>query len=129
MKDQVTITAELLEAGASERGGWNRRQMDALGIKWPLVNGWKSRAIGTIVDRSAAARFLSLKGATKRPRKATGPRPIKSELPFPPSLGEAEKRVVDSFWRWLKCQPEETRFALAAPLTWMVRKNNEANEH
>jgi len=123
--NQVTITSELIEAGASERGGWNRRQILALGIDWPLSNGWKSRAIGTVIDRSAAAQFLSLRGATKRPQKARGSNPVKSELPFLPTTGENEKRVVDSFWRWLKCQPEETRSALSQPLTWMVRKNNE----
>ena len=124
MNEIVTITKELIEAGASNQGGWNRKQFQALGIQWPPKNGWKTRLIGTRIDRSKAALFLSLKGATKKPRKVRGAALIRSELPFSQDTGEAEKRVVDSFWRWLAGQPMEVRAQLREPLGYLVMKNN-----
>jgi len=32
----MKITATLLEAGKSIRGGWNRKQMDILVLDWPI---------------------------------------------------------------------------------------------
>ncbi len=124
MTDQVMITNEMIEAGKSEIGGWNRRQVEAIGMKWPLTQGWKFRIIGTTVERSKVAAFLSLKGATKRPRKIRGQGIIKSDLPFSVATGEIEKRIVDSFWRWLIAQPENVRRELQEPLIFMIRKNN-----
>ena len=72
MTEQVIVTNEMIEAGKSGMGGWNRRQVEAIGMKWPLTQGWKFRIIGTTVERSKVAAFLSLKGATKRPRKIRG---------------------------------------------------------
>lgn len=118
------ITNEMIEAGKSEIGGWNRRQVEAIGMKWPLTQGWKFRIIGTTVERSKVAAFLSLKGATKRFRKICGQSLIKSDLPFSVATGETEKRVVDSFWRWLIAQPENVRRELQEPLIFMIRKNN-----
>ena len=124
MTVQVIVTNEMIEAGKSEIGGWNRRQVEAIGIKWPLTQGWKFRIIGTTVERSKVAEFLSLKGATKRPRKIRGQTAIKSDLPFSVATGETERRVVDSFWRWLIAQPESVRKELQDPLIFMIRKNN-----
>ena len=124
MTDQVIVTNEIIEAGKSGMGGWNRRQVEAIGMKWPLTQGWKFRIIGTTVERSKVAEFLSLKGATKRPRKVRGQTAIKSDLPFSVATGETEKRVVDSFWRWLIAQPESVRKELQDPLIFMIRKNN-----
>ena len=124
MTEQVIITNEMIEAGKSEIGGWNRRQVEAIGMKWPLTQGWKFRIIGTTIERSKVAAFLSLKGATKRHRKIRGQSLIKSDLPFSVATGETEKRVVDSFWRWLIAQPESVRRELQEPLIFMIRKNN-----
>ena len=124
MTEQVTVTNEMIEAGKSEIGGWNRRQVEAIGMKWPLTQGWKFRIIGTTVEKSKVAAFLSLKGATKRPRKVRGQTTIKSDLPFSVATGETERRVVDSFWRWLIAQPESVRRELQDPLIFMIRKNN-----
>ena len=124
MTEQVIVTNEIIEAGKSEIGGWNRRQVEAIGMKWPLTQGWKFRIIGTTVERSKVAAFLSLKGATKRPRKIRGQTAIKSDLPFSVATGETERRVVDSFWRWLITQPESVRRELQDPLIFMIRKNN-----
>lgn len=120
------ITEELLKAGMSGNGGWNRRQIELLGLKWPALNGWKRRLIGTPISREKAKQFLELKGATKRPRKVRGVSKITSELPFPPTLGETERRVADSFWKWLSCQPVEIRKDLAESLAYMLRKTNQA---
>jgi len=124
MTERVMITNEMIEAGKSGMGGWNRRQVEAIGMKWPLTQGWKFRIIGTTVEKSKVTEFLSLKGATKRPRKIRGQSLIKSDLPFSVATGETDKRVVDSFWRWLIAQPENVRRELQEPLIFMIRKNN-----
>lgn len=65
MERTVTITEELLLAGSTNGIGWNARQVKALGIGWPLVKGWKERAIGREVSQESVDRFLALKGAAK----------------------------------------------------------------
>lgn len=63
MGREVKITAELIFEGQSERGGWSRAQVEALGIPWPLRPGWISRAVGNEVVDEAVQEFLSLKNA------------------------------------------------------------------
>ncbi len=57
----VTVTAELIEMGKSERGGWNARQLRCIKVKWPLEKRWKEKAIGTQVRLESAAMFLELR--------------------------------------------------------------------
>ena len=64
--DLVPITAQLIEAGKTGSGGWNRDQIEILGEKWPLVAGWKYRAIGKFIPRSEAERFIQLKGRLRK---------------------------------------------------------------
>lgn len=54
----VVITEEFLDRGRSPRGGWTRDKLSILGVEWPLVSGWKSRLLGTVISRSQARRFV-----------------------------------------------------------------------
>ena len=67
----VTLTPALIHAGRSGSGGWNKRQLAAIGIDWDELqrSGWIDRAAGRVVSRAAYARFLALKGeAGRKPR-------------------------------------------------------------
>ena len=60
----VTITEELLEEGLSRKGGWNKKQLQALGVKDFLQEpGWKKRLIGAVVTEEQKNEFLRLKNA------------------------------------------------------------------
>ena len=57
----VRVTADLIEAGRSERGGWSKAQFALLGVPWPPPAGWKVGMIGRTIPRSDAERFVSLR--------------------------------------------------------------------
>lgn len=44
-----TVTAEWLNQYKTPRGGYLYQQVRAIGVDWPLVSGWKTRAVGTVI--------------------------------------------------------------------------------
>lgn len=70
--DDITLTRDLIFAGQSEAGGWNRVQLEAIGITWKdkSVSGWIERNCGRTVSRDAYHLFLALIGQTKAKRCA-----------------------------------------------------------
>lgn len=72
MNETITLTRELIFAGQSEAGGWNRVQLEAIGITWKdkSVSGWIERNCGRTVSRDAYHLFLALIGQTKAKRCA-----------------------------------------------------------
>jgi hypothetical protein len=64
----TTITSELIEAGRSERGGWNKSQLALLGVSWPPQRGWKVRVVGRPIPKEDADWFVKLGGGS-----ASGP--------------------------------------------------------
>lgn len=67
--ETIEITERLIEAGQSEAGGWNQAQLELLGVRWPPKRGWKRRIRGSLMLRVKAARFLALRGVTKKHQK------------------------------------------------------------
>lgn len=57
----MRLTHEAIEAGRSLNGGWSKEQVMLLGVKWPLVPGWKNGLIGREVPDENYQRFLLLK--------------------------------------------------------------------
>ena len=57
------LTAALIEKGKSARGAWSKKQLDLLGVPWPLKKGWKRRLIGKSVSETDLDEFLNLKNA------------------------------------------------------------------
>lgn len=45
----IEVTNELILSLKSPRGGYTKASLKKIGIEWPLVHGWKQRAIGTFV--------------------------------------------------------------------------------
>lgn len=64
-----TITRALLEEGMNGNGGWNRKQLDLIGVSWPPKKGWREWAIGKEISDRDAERFIALKGDAGRARK------------------------------------------------------------
>lgn len=58
----MEITAELIAAGTSERGGLSRKQMALLGVEWPPGSGWKRSIIGSSIPDEDADEFIRLAG-------------------------------------------------------------------
>lgn len=64
---QIRITNDFLEGNKGR--GWNRDQIELLGIEWPPRHGWKLRVIGKMVDRLVAERFAALKDTELKARR------------------------------------------------------------
>jgi len=114
----MTITKALLDAGRSNRKGWNRSQLAILGVPWPPPSGWKNRVSGKTISATDAKRFLALRGIgfkmTKRNR-------MKSELSIPCDMDTQKARTVDSFWIWVNRLGPEDRREIQAALIFMAR--------
>ena len=117
----MVITLELIEAGKSLAGGWNRAQIELIGQKWPLQPGWQNRVTGETISRGNALQFLSLKGTheKKLPKKR-----LATELPIPTACPQDALRTINSFWVWLERQPPKTRGQMNEALIYIARKNN-----
>lgn len=59
----MKVTEEFLALGASERGGFSKRQTELLGLEWPLPRGWKRSVIGHIISDEAAKEFIRIAGS------------------------------------------------------------------
>ena len=59
----VTITREIIDSGMSSNGGWNNKQLKALGVPFPLTKGWMMGMIGKDVPESNVEKFIKLKNA------------------------------------------------------------------
>ncbi len=59
----VYVTRELLESGKSKNGGWSRRQLEIVGVMWPLKKGWRRQLHkkARLITESELAEFVSLK--------------------------------------------------------------------
>jgi len=66
----MKITWEFIKAGVSDRGGWNKPQILALGLTWPLQRGWIQTILGREISDENAKTFIDKKNwlapATKK---------------------------------------------------------------
>jgi len=58
----MIITQQFLNLGKSVRGGWNKKQMIAIGVE-SFDKGWVRRLIGKEISDESAKRFMELKDA------------------------------------------------------------------
>jgi len=58
----MIVTKEYLNKNKTSKGGWTKKQINALGIDWPPTKGWKKRAIGHVMTEEKARAF---EGVTK----------------------------------------------------------------
>ena len=53
----MIITKQWIHAHKTPAGGWNRKQIEALGLTWPARKGWQKRLEGTEIDGVAQMCF------------------------------------------------------------------------
>lgn len=61
----ILLTAELIEALMTPKGGYNKAALDHLGVGWPPVTGWKARLIGSQIANAKYAAALKAKDQTR----------------------------------------------------------------
>lgn len=62
------VSEKWIRQWQSGTGGWNREQLECLGLKWPPSQGWIKRSEGLRISLAAKSRFESLRGRKKRDR-------------------------------------------------------------
>jgi len=72
----LEITAELIAAGKSERGGLSRKQMTLLGVEWPPRSGWRQLIIGRPISDDDADEFIRLAGRHHEEKAEKKARPV-----------------------------------------------------
>lgn len=63
----MILTSENLHAAATSNCGFTHLQLRTIGVETPPKRGWLKRLIGTEIDDSIYAEFLSNKGAMIKP--------------------------------------------------------------
>lgn len=58
---KVLLTKQMIEEGISSKGGYNKKQLEILGVEWPPQKGWKSALIGTMISKKQYQNFLNAK--------------------------------------------------------------------
>jgi hypothetical protein len=58
------VTEKWVKAFQNGNGGWNRAQLECIGVEWPPHHGWIRRIEGKSISDAAKARFESLRGRT-----------------------------------------------------------------
>lgn len=59
----MKITREWIKANARKDGqGWNKKQLEVVGVEWPPSSGWIERIVGGELSDEKARLFESLKG-------------------------------------------------------------------
>lgn len=71
----ITLTAEMIEALATPKGGYNSKTLHRLGVAWPPVSGWKDRLIGTDISDQAYRDAQRASGNDTKLPKATPKKP------------------------------------------------------
>lgn len=64
------VSAEWVRSYQSVKGGWNRAQLEILGVKWPPSSGWVIQVVGRLISDEDKRRFEQLQGQTLKLRKA-----------------------------------------------------------
>jgi len=59
----ATLTDDMIDAGMSDNGGLNYKQLRLLGVKLPLKAGWKSRLIGKEIEDEVYRDFIALRNS------------------------------------------------------------------
>ena len=62
----MVITAEWIMANTTAAGGWTRKQLEAVGVDWPPVKGWKQRILGTEISADQQSVFESFAAESTR---------------------------------------------------------------
>ena len=59
---QMILTERYIKEHATAKGGWTKKQIEALGLSWPTEKGWIERLIGTEISETQRLAFEDGKG-------------------------------------------------------------------
>jgi hypothetical protein len=96
------IDEQLLIAGRSKRGGWNRAQIEMLGVPWPLRQGWKEALLARRVPISEtdAAIFVNLRDAKQRGQSRALRKLLTARHPrVVPLVDDVARAIYYAHWR------------------------------
>jgi len=57
MTEQFIITRDWIFNNRTERGAWTKKQITALGLKWPATSGWIDELVGEAISSHNARLF------------------------------------------------------------------------
>jgi hypothetical protein len=66
----VKITEEFLNNLSRHKDGWNRLQLELLGVAWPPAQGWKQGLLGKEISEETVRRLEALRDTTPKQRRA-----------------------------------------------------------
>jgi hypothetical protein len=66
----MKLTSQLIHEHAADGIGWNRPQLESLGVKWPLKSGWIRELEGKEISLEQWRRFVELRGVRKKKERA-----------------------------------------------------------
>lgn len=55
--DLFTITSQWISDCSTGKGGWTKKQLNVLGLSWPVTKGWKKTLIGKSIDLETKTKF------------------------------------------------------------------------
>lgn len=62
----MLLNRSILHSAGTDGDGFNRAQLELLGIKWPPSKGWLNNLIGTYIADETWNKVMALKGVNKR---------------------------------------------------------------
>ena len=68
MSEYFLVTEEWIASNKTSKGGWNKKQINALGLVWPPRSGWMKLLDGTMISEEKKEAFLQAK-TNKAPTK------------------------------------------------------------
>ncbi len=76
----MKLSSETLHFLGTGGCGWNKPQLEILGIKWPPRNGWLKDLVGREIAEEDYQKLLELRGAKRNKRGNYRLKPIETEL-------------------------------------------------
>ena len=76
------ITRNWIFDNRTERGAWNKKQLNSIGIKWPAKQGWIDEITGTEISSHNARNFEEYAKVAKNKKPATNTKTIDSCIQF-----------------------------------------------
>lgn len=64
----MILSREMLHAAATNYNGFNRAQLDLIGVKWPPAKGWLSALEGRFIEDEKWHQVMALSGVRKKRR-------------------------------------------------------------
>ena len=66
----MKLTAQLLHEQATDNHGWNRAQLETIGVQWPPRSGWMREVEGQEISDQQWNQFKALAGVRRKKTRA-----------------------------------------------------------